>query len=79
LGTYSGSGVSLNYNVEARNDFFWFDCSDPCESIDITITRNDGPGGYVQGNYSGTISGFGQNQQPITDTPISGSFSVLRE
>lgn len=75
VGSHSGEDVGFQYFIES-NEGFWLECRLPCFSIDVNITSNEGPGGFLEGNYNGTAAGFDFMQMPITDAPVSGDFRV---
>jgi len=78
-GNYSGNDVGFNY-VSGGNSpggsYRYLDCFVPCGSVTLNITSNGGPGGSLEGNYSGTSDGWDGNQQPLFNVPVSGTFRV---
>ncbi|MGH1436059.1 MAG: carboxypeptidase-like regulatory domain-containing protein [Lewinella sp.] len=80
LGSYTGIDVGYNYSVYSNNpngSSSLLYCYPPCGSITVNITNNEGPGGFLEGNYSGTANGWwGSQQQQVVDAPVSGTFSV---
>jgi hypothetical protein len=48
-----------------------------CSNFTVTITKWDGPGGYVEGTYSGTLPVFGQGvPNPSFGNTFSGTFKA---
>ena len=76
VGSYTGEDVGFEYYVEAETDFYPRGCFPPCDDITVNITGNDGPGGFLTGDYTGTVDGNDDMQMFIEDRPISGTFSV---
>ena len=74
VGTYTGDDLGFYYWIEGQPSFA-LGCPVSCNTIDVNITANGGPGGYLEGNYDGTSDGQ-DNQGPITDRPVSGTFRV---
>jgi hypothetical protein len=54
-------------------DLFNMGCSFSCENFNLTITENEGPGGYVAGIFSGVLANFSSNNE---ETPLNGRFRV---
>jgi hypothetical protein len=82
VGSYTGIDVGYNYNQYASptggNGLFLY-CYPPCGSVTVNITNNEGPGGFLEGNYSGTSNGYEgtqQQTQQLIDVPVSGTFRV---
>jgi hypothetical protein len=77
-GTYTGDDVAFIYRIDGNDlvDFYPSPCYPPCESVTVNITSNGGPGGFLEGDYSGTINGWNQMQMPVNDVPVSGTFRV---
>ncbi len=75
-GTYSGDDIEFNYNVESNAEGFFLQCPRACNTIEVTITANGGPGGFLEGSYEGTSDGWTFQQMPLTDAPVSGTFRV---
>ncbi|WP_020537654.1 carboxypeptidase-like regulatory domain-containing protein [Lewinella cohaerens] len=80
LGSYTGIDVGYNYSIYSNspngNSSLLY-CYPPCGSITVNITNNEGPGGFLEGNYSGTANGWwGSQQQQVLDAPVSGTFRV---
>lgn len=78
VATYSGDMVNFNYNYWDINGgpSFFMNCNSPCDDLTVNITANGGPGGFVEGNYSGMIETFDAQEQPIGQRPVSGSFVI---
>jgi hypothetical protein len=78
VGSYTGIDAAFIYQMDTNSPINLFPnpCYPPCETVTINITSNGGPGGFLVGDYSGTISGFDQMQMPINDVPVSGTFRV---
>lgn len=80
VGTYSGDDLFMSYNyrdVTNPNSIFdYLDCWLPCDDMSVTITANGGPGGFLEGNFSGTMDGWNSMQQQLIDVPVSGDFVV---
>lgn len=81
VGSYSGEGAAFTFNAA---DFSGpatvstiLRCGDPCADITINITANGGPGGFLEGNYTGQLDGFDEMQLPLTDVPVNGTFRVM--
>ena len=76
VGSYTGSDLRFDYFYQLDgSNYFNVGCDANCD-ITVNITSNGGPGGYLEGNYSGVASGFEFPQTPIIDAPISGDFRV---
>jgi hypothetical protein len=78
-GSYSGNDAGFNYFFGGNNpsgSYGYLDCFVPCSSVTVNITSNGGPGGLLEGNYSGTSDGWDGNQQPLLNVPVSGTFRV---
>lgn len=78
VGAYSGNsaGYSYAYNPSSQTSSFYLSCDVPCSTVTINITSNEGPGGFLEGDYSGMSDGFDAMQNPITDIPVSGTFRI---
>ena len=79
VGTYSGSGTTYYYSYYSPipdGPSFRLECPEPCNTVTINITSNEGPGGFLEGNYTGTSDGFDNMNNPTVDKPVSGTFRV---
>jgi hypothetical protein len=78
-GSYTGDGSAYFYQFDSSvisGPSFKLGCWTPCNTVTINITNNEGPGGFLEGNYSGTSDGFDNMNLPTTDKPLSGTFKV---
>jgi hypothetical protein len=79
VGSYTGDDVGYYYSYSAnatQGPSFSLNCNLPCNTITINITTNEGPGGFLEGDYSGTSDGYDNMQNPTVDKPVSGTFRV---
>lgn len=79
VGTYTGIDVGYQYNYSAptpAGPSFSLYCLLECTTVTVDITSNGGPGGFLEGNYSGTSDGWDNMQQQVFDRPVSGDFRV---
>ncbi len=78
VGSYTGDDVAYSYRFNAINQgpSFSLDCWLPCNTITVNITSNEGPGGFLEGDYSGTSNGRDATGTPTVDNPVSGTFRV---
>ncbi|MEL7250310.1 MAG: carboxypeptidase-like regulatory domain-containing protein [Bacteroidota bacterium] len=78
VGSYTGDDVGFSYwfSAVAQGSSFNLNCWIPCNTITVNVTNNEGPGGFLEGNYSGTSDGWDAMQMPLQDRPVSGTFRV---
>ena len=79
VGTYSGSDLGMDFNYTNFGGpiiiTYYLSCWIPCNDMTVTITANGGSGGYLEGTFTGTMEGWGQQQQQVT-LPVSGAFRI---
>lgn len=76
VGSYTGNDVGFEYYIEGDAAFYPRGCVPPCDDITVNITANEGPGGFLTGDYNGTLDGFDNMQMFLEDRPVSGTFRV---
>lgn len=89
---FSAPGTSMDingfrYEVTATDGTYWvLGCgswgSEPCSGMSIEILENAGPGSYLHGTWSGTVSASARvddEWQTPTMLDVSGRFRVLQE
>lgn len=69
VGTYTGTGLSFYTLINMPPSAMTLVCPDACDSITLTITANGGPGGFLVGEYVGTID-------TSESIPVSGHFRI---
>lgn len=77
-GTYTGEDIaySFGFDTAGTGPSFTHDCPIACSTITVNITTNEGPGGFLEGDYSGTSDGLDSWGIPVPDQTVSGSFRV---
>lgn len=78
VGSYTGIDVGYVYSQfesPGSGGLFLY-CYPPCGSVTVNITNNEGPGGFLEGNYSGASDGWDNQQQQLIGVPVSGAFRV---
>ena len=77
-GSYTGDNAAYFYEyiTASPGPSFSLNCSLPCSTVTINITNNEGPGGLLEGDFSGTSNGFDNMGIPTVNKPVSGTFRV---
>lgn len=76
------SCVEVDYNFTLidgdRIDMFCHETSSnlPCSGFNLTITENQGPGGYIGGVFNGVLVNTNNNN---TETPLNGRFRIRQQ
>lgn len=78
VGSYTGLQIGLNFGLfSSMSEWLGYvSCETPCDGITVNITFNGGPGGYLEGDFTGTIGKYDANQNYIGDVAISSVFRV---
>lgn len=82
-GTYTGSEILLLYDYypggTINSGRINLSCFMDCTALTVELTHNGGPDGFLEGEFSGLVSGANEiNGTTLEDIAVSGNFRVAQ-
>ena len=79
LGLYDDAGINYVYALANNTGNLKMECPEPCDGLSLEIMEDEGPGGFVEGQFGGTVDTYDVFGQLVeADTDINGTFRLKR-